>query len=75
MKEGGIHPHGDRKSPQVIESKAFGERPLRERVRKPLEIKDLNDRNGQEEEVGVLLGARGGVGGRQTRQRIACQYE
>jgi len=46
----GVHPHGDRKSPQTIESKRFDERPLRERVRKLLEIKGLNDGNGREGE-------------------------
>jgi hypothetical protein len=43
----GVHPHGNRKSPQTIESKGFEERPLRERVRKLLEIKGLNNGNGR----------------------------
>jgi hypothetical protein len=47
----GVHPYGNRKSPQTIESKGFDERPLRERVRKLLEIKGLNNRNGREGET------------------------
>jgi hypothetical protein len=39
--EGGIHPHGDRKSPEAIENKGVEERPLRKRVRKRQKRKKL----------------------------------
>jgi hypothetical protein len=39
----GIHPHCDGKSPQTIGSKGVGVRPLRKRVRKRLEAKEMND--------------------------------
>jgi hypothetical protein len=41
----GIHPHGDRKSPEPIENKRVEWAPLRERVRKRHEIKELNEVN------------------------------
>jgi hypothetical protein len=43
----GYTPHCDGKRPQAIENKMVGVRPLRERVQKPLEAKELNDGNRQ----------------------------
>ena len=70
----GVHPHGDGKSPQAIERKGVEVRPLRKRVRKPLEVKELNDGNGREDEVRVRSGVRIGAGAWQTRGMVACGY-
>jgi hypothetical protein len=68
MRRGGIHPHCDRKSPQAIERKRVVGRPLRKRVRKPLEVKELNELDELKDDARAWF-LRGVTG--QTRERIA----
>jgi hypothetical protein len=42
-RQGGIHPHCDRKSPEAFEYKGVARRLLRKRVRKRLEAKKLDE--------------------------------
>lgn len=60
--DGGIDPHGDRKSPERIDYKRVVVRPLRKRVRKRLEAKGLNDGNTEKGEAGErYLGIKSGL--------------
>jgi hypothetical protein len=58
----GIHPHGDRKSAEVIERKADTRGPLSKRVRKSLKANGLNERDAKNDDArGRGLGIRSGL--------------
>jgi hypothetical protein len=71
MSRGGIHPHCNGKSAEPIEKKRVAGRPLRERVRKPLEAKELNGLEELKDDARAWF-LRGLSG--QTRVRIPEKY-
>jgi hypothetical protein len=60
--ERGVHPHGDRKSAEAFESKGVARCPLRKRVRKPLEEKELNEVEELKDDARARHGGRSATG-------------